>query len=168
MTRRGLKLWEIEPGEFTMGGDALACEMVESEARALLADYQRTGNGAHAWRAWRCARLLPSVPRDLQADLLAFVDAVARGMVYAEGVAAVAQAARMSAPSGARGEGNASAGEQTADRDLLARYEHLIRLAERNGTKPNKAAIRRRLAEEVGAPSEGAIRQRLIRITEKL
>lgn len=167
MTRRGVKLWEIEPGEFTMGGDALACEMVETEARALLADYHRTGNGSHAWRAWRCARLLPSVPSDLQADLLAFIDGVARGMVHADGAGAAAQAARMSAPSGARGEGNASAGEQSADRDLLTRYEHLIRLAERNGTKPNKTAIRRRLAVETGAPSEGAIRQRLIR-TKKL
>lgn len=154
----------MEPGQ--LPDDPIAHALVRSEIAEHLHNWRQSGNGAHAWRAWRCARLLPEFPPDVQRELFAYFDACSRGLVVAESPTGVAQSLRMSNASGARGEGNASAPEQASDADLMRRFRHLLRMDENAGRRPNKEAAHRRLAAEFGAPTAGAIKQRILRITK--
>lgn len=150
---------DLEPGQ--LPDDPMARAVVRSELQEHLANWRRTGNGAHAWRAWRCARLLPEMPADVQRELFAYFDLASRGLVVAETPTGLAQSLRMSNASGARGEGNGAAPDQADDRYLMIRYRHLLQL------NPNKAAAHRRLAQEFRAPTANAIKQRILRIERR-
>lgn len=164
--RSGKHSWELLPSDVARipdDGRELVKSFIERDARYCMQLYAICGNGAHAWRAWCCARLLAPIPDDLAQALQAFVDSVASDMVNASSSIDVARSARMSNASGARGEGNQSADDQWADRDLIIRFMHLKNLPDASGKKPTPTQVRERLAVELST-TEGAIKQRLLRI----
>lgn len=159
------RTWELNRGDLNLPESDLSLfhSFAEIEARDCIAFFAESGNGAHVWRAWRIARLLPTIPPDLFADLAQYLDAVAAEMIVAGGSADMARALRMSNASGARGEGNAAADDEADDTYLVIRFRHLLRQDERQGRKPNKSAAYRRLANEFKT-TEGAMKQRVMRL----
>lgn len=137
------------------------------EVHDHLRNWDRTGNGAHMWRAFRASLHLVEPDLVFEDAFRAYLRTCAKGLAFADTPGAVAQVMRFSNPLGGTGEGNASADAQADDYWLWNQYRGLARFRTDEGKlRFTKRAIREALARKHGT-TEGAIKQRLLRISGK-
>lgn len=169
------QLWEISRSDITPALEP-AAGLFAGQAARYLHQYARTGNGAHLWRAWRIARLLPQMPPELERALFSHIDHAALDMCRAESTSDVVAAAGMHGDgAGARGSANKAVAGQQADIDLLARFRYLLAQPMESGKRQSGASVLRRLALDEDPDLSGdalklradAIKKRLQRIERK-
>lgn len=172
---RRMQLWEASRAAIPPALEP-AKGLFAGQAARYLQQYARTGNGAHLWRAWRIARLLPQMPPELERALFSHIDLVALDMCRAASTSDVVFAARMHGDgAGARGSANKAVANQQADIDLFTRFYDLLAQPVAPGEQQSRASVLRQLAldEDPGLSGDAlklradAIKKRLQRIERR-
>lgn len=167
--RRRISTTDITRADFERlpeDGKAIIREFVTNyDKDMLLIAYQRTGNGAHLWRAYRLYRV---VGIDVPEWLLDWIEHCADKLLESDSTSDVAKAVGYLHPKGGDSLGNRHATSQLDDqRVLMRRYViECERIGADNPTAPrSKKEVRERLAKELGT-TEGAIKQKIMRLTK--
>ncbi len=165
---KGLRSWEITQEQFAAlpddGKAFLLGFVIPYDVQGLRSAYERTGNGAHMWRAWRCLRLAGAPLPDW---LLGFIDCCADKLERASSTAEVAEAIGFLHPKGGDSHGMAHADGQLDDnQDLLRRFDgELARIGSGHPTAPkSKTDIYKTLAREGYGKTPDAVKQKILRL----
>lgn len=165
--RGAARLWNLSPARFDRlpkDAQALAQSAASWDANNLRKSYERTRNGAHAWRAFRALR---NTRQQIPGWIMAFLDACAKALAGTAAPFEVARAIGMLHPTGGDSHGETHADLQLRDQqDLLTRYDaEVARIGSGNPNSPaSKAEVCRRLAAEGFGASGRAVEQKIRRL----